>query len=853
MECNLIVNGQFKHQNEAIKTGRAFAIDIHPRSGAKRFITIGCSVSHSQHHTCSDKYLATFLLKSDRHMYEILLDHTPTRLFLDLDRPWGEGPICLNELIAEVNSFVKHASQFVRVAVLQAHQPNIKYSYHVIFPDAVFDCVNADMKQFVLLLIEVVKKTKKFTYLNKHGELVTDIDSRVYTRNRNFRLMGQSKLSATDYPLLFNSIMSTAEPWETILQSQLATTIGTPFLQSLLQPAKEHLSFALSLKKNIPTTKRILTRSIDAATLLEITCDQDIANALDARKLRQIDFVEVFLPVLSSLCTSRQLTNEYLQQWVDFSDPIKSHNIVKYAKAHSKDVSSCAFALKFLRQNVCEVTDRRIGELRQKVYDIDERYRFPTEKNGWIVLNDTKNLQDCLQRAISRDGRYINTPSERRRLFRIMKKSRVGETARVLKFAAAQLGKKRAETVMYIAPRQHMVIQAARIAERRLRYCQNFKIYVYYHNSKDKLESHLIGHTKDRVFASACIGSLNCLPEKADFLILDGLRACVDFTLQSGGTEVLLSGLIRRMREARNTILLEADMTPALVTAFTRMWRWRQEPFPATKKWQKWRREKKHRWKGSTSCYSSSGNRSVIEMPPVDIALLPPFDPLTTLSRIEEYETFISLSECLLDTLHKKGKRVVAYVSTQRIAQWLDGLIQKARWVTAPRHVYIMTSPSDLEEQLFYLQKTHCVIVTSAFHLSPTLGRNIIFDEAYLFLEMSPSMPRVNTMAQLTAFIPSLQERVLKFAVRTKFYHDPTTCKDVSQVLYNQILKIDPSLESLCLYHKFLCKSQSTQIRDKTYCTVSLRADLASVHSTYLSGEYIVPKHLFVSAKPVTG
>jgi len=225
-----LVETKFAKQAEAVEsnTGKPFAMDVHAGSGAKRFVTLKRRTDDdAEAANEADDYETVFA--RDRHVYEVLLPEKTTRLYLDLECPWSAGVVRVREIVDGVREFAGNRPQFERAIVLQSHRPGTKYSYHVIFPDATFADVATDMRFFVLSFVAwmterypLVKlfydKTSTSKTLTKTSSTSTnstttstssnstttatvrtkrkcDVDTRVYTRNRNFRLLGQSKLS----------------------------------------------------------------------------------------------------------------------------------------------------------------------------------------------------------------------------------------------------------------------------------------------------------------------------------------------------------------------------------------------------------------------------------------------------------------------------------------------------------------------------------------------------------------------------------------------------------------------------------------------------------------------------------
>ena len=221
-DCLLDVTWNISTLKEAYtKDGVIFAQDKKENSGAKRFAVAKCvaacpsqakafkDLDPDTNHIHSKESLIKFLSKTDCNWYEVLRVERPIRLFMDIE--WN--PADLNnkypgEIIQKVckllGEYVEDSPIFQRKCILVCDRPNtMKYSYHIIYPDALFDRIDGDLKMFVLgfnrWIVEVKgeKKDLTFTKQLKNGRLQcrTVIDTAVYTKNRCFRALYQSKLS----------------------------------------------------------------------------------------------------------------------------------------------------------------------------------------------------------------------------------------------------------------------------------------------------------------------------------------------------------------------------------------------------------------------------------------------------------------------------------------------------------------------------------------------------------------------------------------------------------------------------------------------------------------------------------
>lgn len=118
----------------------------------------------------------------DNHMYEVLNNKDPTRLYFDIDMEGymdTEGEKFVKMLIREVRN--KYPEKNTKVCVMTSHRTG-KKSYHITFPEIIFKN-SADVKTAVYSLLA------EKDYLMSYNA----IDKRVYTSNRCMRTLNQSK------------------------------------------------------------------------------------------------------------------------------------------------------------------------------------------------------------------------------------------------------------------------------------------------------------------------------------------------------------------------------------------------------------------------------------------------------------------------------------------------------------------------------------------------------------------------------------------------------------------------------------------------------------------------------------
>ena len=209
--------------------GKVLAFDLGV-NGAKKFSVVDPSTWHET------------IFSRDVNAYEVLLNTTPTRLFMNISSPVENGDIDLTDLLHAFHKFTLDRDQFERVVVLTSNNKT-KYSYRLIFPDAVFSSVNTGMKLFVWSFSNwycqryIRDKQSNFTFCTKDGKPKSVLDHCVYTTNICFRLCGQSKRGKKSPPLnIMHSLsFNSASLDDTILQwVGLKVTVDEAILQEML-------------------------------------------------------------------------------------------------------------------------------------------------------------------------------------------------------------------------------------------------------------------------------------------------------------------------------------------------------------------------------------------------------------------------------------------------------------------------------------------------------------------------------------------------------------------------------------------------------------------------------------------
>ena len=130
--------------------------------------------------------------EKDRHFYEIIPGNLPQKPFYDLDiDDLNTNPQNILEIVIEyiIDSFLsinivldieKH------ILVFNSHGPT-KYSYHIIIDKYCFSDIEEAKYSFERLYSKLPKEVSKF------------VDKKVYTRNRQFRIVDSSKVGSTRF------------------------------------------------------------------------------------------------------------------------------------------------------------------------------------------------------------------------------------------------------------------------------------------------------------------------------------------------------------------------------------------------------------------------------------------------------------------------------------------------------------------------------------------------------------------------------------------------------------------------------------------------------------------------------
>ena len=189
----------FYRQNEALESSqkedglKVFSYEI-DESGRRKFVVSKIS-----------EFWTYYQNRNSKHFYEVISDFSKSKLYFDLEFPKAEngnkdGEIMTKNLIRRVNEYLKEEynidSTDQDVMVLDSSN-STKYSCHLIFQKVCFN-ENKKIKTFFLDFEAKLSESDKseFQIINK-GKETSFVDKTVYSRNRNFRLIGSTKYGKT--------------------------------------------------------------------------------------------------------------------------------------------------------------------------------------------------------------------------------------------------------------------------------------------------------------------------------------------------------------------------------------------------------------------------------------------------------------------------------------------------------------------------------------------------------------------------------------------------------------------------------------------------------------------------------
>jgi len=446
MSCSLVINQCFERLEFArmAQPDKIFAKDISTKSGAKQYLTLGCTAStHIDHDRCDPTVAAKFFL-TNRHLYEVLQTDCKTRFFMDLDAKPEQLPnatdINIEFIVNTLHDYVRKnklvTCPFRHVACLKSTGHSDKYSWHLIWPRVIFQNVKCHMKYFVSGFAEfLLAKAEKS---NIGGVILVEqtkpgisrrtvVDEGVYTINRCMRIIGQSKKTSPHRILQLNSgktspgiaLADTILQGDFWLSSQDKNNVLILRESSKIDELSKKVKRAL-MRKNIEHAKNVFRSRGSISSCcpngkdIIIRCDQDVLSCMPLgsviRKSPGASFLD-FLGVLSSLLTSSELDESDIRNWTDFTTKRKRCTIVTQAKNKSNDPFTCYRAIQYLKSfykgTKVVIDNRKNAKLLCDIY-------LNTNNLKNLVLASpmvSVHLRKCFSREIIG---YYGTANERR-------------------------------------------------------------------------------------------------------------------------------------------------------------------------------------------------------------------------------------------------------------------------------------------------------------------------------------------------------------------------------------------------------------------------------------------------------
>ncbi|KJH52716.1 hypothetical protein DICVIV_01060 [Dictyocaulus viviparus] len=210
---------RLKESAKTLKNSRIFSFEIPGQTGGMRRYLV-CTL---------DRFWSWYITLKDRHLYELITESSPCRLYFDLEYSkitnnnidhelvYGYFMTTVQKLLSdEFNLKVDPAKDFL---VLDSSTEE-KFSAHVIchFPNGFLFPSNLHIRPFCVRLSEILLKNSPVKIWNADGTKETVLfDNAVYTKNRNFRLFLSSKLGSkipSDRQVFFDSICIPANACE---------------------------------------------------------------------------------------------------------------------------------------------------------------------------------------------------------------------------------------------------------------------------------------------------------------------------------------------------------------------------------------------------------------------------------------------------------------------------------------------------------------------------------------------------------------------------------------------------------------------------------------------------------------
>ncbi|KAK3795656.1 hypothetical protein RRG08_043886 [Elysia crispata] len=535
----------------------------YPHAGAKQYACV-----EGRRETEMLDFVKTL---GDGHLYEVIRADRPARGFLDVDFVLEDDTKHVEVLKNVLKAYTEFTGIEKKCVMTRYVRPEnlAKGSFHVVFPDVVFEYAHAGengQKKLMVAFREWCRTRYPDLFIGD-GKFV--VDTSVYSRNRVFRLPGNSKKGQNGATLEFMVGMEPAagdvggwfvqEPEAASSHSNNSKDLVK--VDDILSRWFKHSAAALNdpidsyqlktrtvgRKNNQRTKYELVTAWKPVRTenddVIYIREDDDFLDHLDARELKSVDWEAWFMPVVASL--SRSVDRVKLAWWC-------STTKVRYMEKYGPliDVSANreedmwvrggmamrALKLKAQKKGVIDLREGVTSYVNDAVTTIEA-----SAEDGWAAVS-SKGMFTKLANELKGDNRP-NTQAPRRCFF-ITGKMGASKTTSVLEYTEHLLRTGKIKSVLYICPRTVLCSQTAKnIEEIHLRevsstegrkQLMNFvKVCRFYTNSEadegsieDQKLTTIYRSMKKKVevvtFDCCVVNSINKLPlERYDLIIAD--------------------------------------------------------------------------------------------------------------------------------------------------------------------------------------------------------------------------------------------------------------------------------------------------------------------------------------------
>ena len=763
------------------------------------------------------------------YRYEVLRGDVPLKLFFDVEWPVEglgdktESSNKLKLLMQCVQEYGNYHEMFKECIVLDSSRSG-KKSYHIIYPNAVFRKIDWDLKHFVLGFVRWLiqdKDLKELTYMKKtkRGEqLRCIVDTAVYTKNRCFRLLGQSK-AKDDRPctkLAPYESDSIVIPEDTLVQStELLECVHADYIDSLLTsrapvdgdykiyPSADKSTVCFRMHKKSGqdkwTSELVVSKKLRRLVVKE---DEDILKNLDAEELKQADFTGWFLPVLASLTTA--FKDADLIKWMGeegkVNDKIQSR--LSYARQKGSEgntaVVTCETALAFLKKKHEQVLDMRPDcVLKKPKLQVIE----PAESEGWKFVKTGEELKNQLNYRCNADKQ---SKFERKRTIFISGKMSVGKTKAVLYFAKERLTENAYQHVTYFGPRTALVEQVSKRVEditlaSTVKRRKVVTVRRYYTGmDDDTIEINGLGYREvvynSNTFHGACINSAAKTPVSPDVVIIDeavvnvgNMFICSTQSSRRSTKEDamnekaihrdrdIIEAVIERIRNASVVIYIDAAFSQLLMKTLSLIWS-TLSPFAIERYSGKERRalqlslsKAKTKFPHTTFYTDKTCTHNFQVAQDVHLAVYDPGRESGIFTHLHEFTNYQHLKMDIMDSFTSK-KPCIIYTSSARTAIELCTMMKSKGLSPAPMMTLVtrestVRTTGGMDKCLNDMNSSHVVVTSNVMSCGMSFEEQDMFNTAYAVFEFSPYTPPLADMIQLCARVRSISSKTLRYTV----------------------------------------------------------------------------------------